>query len=86
MVAIRADAREVPVLKPADVRFGSKADIDPLTLHVRFTPKSGHELSATMQQQIYLNSSTVANGSADHGRKRFNVNCVFCPGWTSTSR
>ena len=23
MVAIRADAREVPVLKPADVRFGS---------------------------------------------------------------
>ena len=23
-----------------DVRFGSKADIDPLTLHVRFTPKS----------------------------------------------
>jgi hypothetical protein len=27
MVAIRADAREVPVLKPADVRFGSKADM-----------------------------------------------------------
>jgi len=26
----------------ADVRFGSKADIDALTSHVRFTPKSGH--------------------------------------------
>src|SRR5262249_7273601 len=41
---------------------------------------------ATMRHQIYLNTSTVANGSADHGRKRFNVNFVFCPGWTSTSR
>ena len=30
------------------------------------------------------NSSTVANGSADHGRKRFSVNFVFCPGVTST--
>ena len=39
-----------------------------------------------MQEEIYLNTSTVANGSADHGRKRFNVNFVFCPGWTSTSR
>jgi hypothetical protein len=27
MVAIRPGAREVPVLKPADVRFGSEADI-----------------------------------------------------------
>src|ERR1700749_1091802 len=26
-----------------------------------------------IQQQIYLNPSTVANGSADQGRKRFNV-------------
>jgi hypothetical protein len=26
------------------------------------------------------NSSTVANGSADHGLKRFSVNFVFCPG------
>jgi hypothetical protein len=25
-----------------DVRFGSNADIDPLTSHVRFTPESGH--------------------------------------------
>src|SRR5262249_33223906 len=40
----------------------------------------------TVQQQIYLNTSTVANGSADHGRKRFKVNFVFWPGWTSTSR
>src|SRR5262245_52380995 len=40
---------------------------------------------ATMQQ-TYLNTSTVANGSADHGRKRFNVNFVFCPGCTSTRR
>ena len=39
-----------------------------------------------MQEEIYLNTSTVANGSADHGRKRFNVNFVFCPGWTSTRR
>jgi hypothetical protein len=42
MVAIRAGAREVPVLKPADVRFGSKADIEALPLDVRFTPESGH--------------------------------------------
>ena len=25
---------------------------------------------------IYLNNSTLANGSADHGRKRFSVNFV----------
>jgi len=42
MVAIRAVAREVPVLKPADVRFGSKADIEAPSPDVRFTPKSGH--------------------------------------------
>ena len=34
----------------------------------------------------YLNSSTLANGSADYGRKRLSVNFVFCPGWTSTRR
>ena len=28
------------------------------------------------QQQIYAITSTVAKGSADHGRKRFNVNLV----------
>ncbi len=39
----------------------------------------------TTIQQVYLNSSTVANGSADHGRKRWSVNFVFCPGCTSTS-
>jgi len=43
MVAIRAVAREVPVLKPADVRFGSKADIGAGPPDVRFTPKSGHQ-------------------------------------------
>jgi hypothetical protein len=37
MVAIRAGAREVPVLKPADVRFGSKADICATIRYVRFT-------------------------------------------------
>ena len=26
------------------------------------------------------NNSTLANGSADHGRKRFSVNFVFWPG------
>jgi hypothetical protein len=34
---------------------------------------------------FHLNSSTVANGSADQGRKRLIVNLVFCPGCTSTS-
>ena len=34
--------------------------------------------------RVYLNSSTVANGSADHGRKRLSVNFVFWPGFTST--
>jgi hypothetical protein len=43
MVAIRAIAREVPVLKPADVRFGSEADIGAGPPDVRFTPKSGHQ-------------------------------------------
>ena len=42
MVAIHADAPEVPVLKPADVRFGSKADICSAKRHVRFAPNSGH--------------------------------------------
>ena len=42
MVAIRAGAREVPVLKPADVRFGSKADVTLSNFDVRFTPESGH--------------------------------------------
>src|SRR5215813_13504238 len=31
-------------------------------------------------QSFHLNNSTVANGSDDHGRKRFSVNLVFCPG------
>jgi len=48
MVAIRAGAREVPVLKPGDVRFGSKADICSALAYVRFTPesdrKSGHPM------------------------------------------
>jgi hypothetical protein len=42
MVAIRAGAREVPVLKSADVRFGSKADICSASTHVHFIPESGH--------------------------------------------
>src|SRR5262245_9758006 len=37
-------------------------------------------------ERANLNTSTVANGSADHGRKPFNVNFVFCPGRTSTRR
>jgi len=47
MVAIRAGAREVPVLKPADVRFGSKADMNRSNRDVRFTPESGH------RQRVY---------------------------------
>jgi hypothetical protein len=43
MVAIRAGARKVPELKPADVRFGSKADI-PASSHVRFTPVSAQSV------------------------------------------
>jgi hypothetical protein len=30
----------------AHVRFGSEADIAPAPRHVRFTPESGHQLSA----------------------------------------
>jgi hypothetical protein len=29
-----------------NVRFGSKADIASVSRHVRFTPESGHQLSA----------------------------------------
>jgi hypothetical protein len=31
--------------RPVDVRFGSKADIRNAKGHVRFTPKSGHEMA-----------------------------------------
>jgi hypothetical protein len=47
MVAIRAVAREVPVLKPADVRFGSKADIGAGSPDIRFTPKAHQALMST---------------------------------------
>jgi hypothetical protein len=33
---------------------------------------------------LYLNNSTDANGSDEPGRKRFSVNLVFSPGFTST--
>jgi hypothetical protein len=55
MVAIRAVAREVPVLKPADVRFGAKADMTGRICNVRFTPKSGHR-SARWQCPLCANS------------------------------
>jgi len=38
MVAIRPSARKVPVLKPADVRFGSQADMSSATSDVCFGP------------------------------------------------
>jgi hypothetical protein len=38
----------------------------------------------SFNQPVHLKSSTVANGSADHGRKRLRVNFVFWPGSTST--
>jgi hypothetical protein len=63
MVAIRAGAREVPVLKPADVRFGSKADIRRCLLHVRFTPKSGHSLVRAPKTDIPLIRSLVSEGN-----------------------
>jgi hypothetical protein len=68
---------------PRNVRFAPEAVVERTSMDGRFVPLAD---IATMQQQIYLNTSTVANGSADHGRKRFNVNFVFCPGWTSTRR
>ena len=43
-------------------------------------------VGASPRCEVYLKSSTVANGSADHGLKRFNMNFVFCLGWTSTRR
>ena len=45
-----------------------------------------HKTEGHSVRRLHLNSSTVANGSADHGRKRLSVNFVFCPGFTSTSR
>jgi hypothetical protein len=42
----RAETRFAPQHKtPANVRFGSKADIEVPPIDVRFTPKSGHWLS-----------------------------------------
>src|SRR5277367_5005271 len=35
-------------------------------------------------RRFHLNNSTLANGSADQGRKRLRVNFVGCPGVTST--
>jgi hypothetical protein len=68
MVAIRAGAREVPVLKPADVRFGSKADIRSDKSHVRFTPKSGHQ---TDIPQCPLSADTVAKRFLSLERRTF---------------
>ena len=51
-----------------------KADIMVTHRQVRFGPTAD---IATVQKQIQLNTSTVPNGSADHGRKRFKVNFVF---------
>jgi hypothetical protein len=36
-------------------------------------------------ESFYLNSSTLSNGLAAHGRKRLRVNLVFSPGFTFTS-
>src|SRR6516162_7666866 len=43
---LEPDARAGDLLGGPDVRFGSKADIGACPRHVRFTPKSGHWLSA----------------------------------------
>src|SRR6266513_6392149 len=39
-------------------------------------------VSNAVVRHLHLNSSTVANGSADHGRKRLSVNFVGFPGCT----
>jgi seryl-tRNA(Sec) selenium transferase len=36
----------ISVMSPADIRFGSKADIGSSSTHVRFTPNSGHQIDA----------------------------------------
>ena len=46
-----------------------------------------HKAKPPATLTVYLeepNSSTVAKGSTDHGRRRLSVNFVFCPGFTST--
>ena len=52
----------------------------------RMQYKRGQRKSGYADGRFHLNSSTVANGSADHGRKRLMVNFVGCPGFTSTCR
>jgi hypothetical protein len=58
-----------PVERLVDVRFGSKADIDPLSPHVRFSPKSGH------QNQPALNAWRSSSGSL--ASKDFNKSPLF---------
>ena len=43
-----------------------------------------HDCRSRRMGQVYVNKSTLANGSADHGRKRLRVNLVFWSGTTST--
>ena len=45
-----------------------------------------HEAKRYGVMRLHSYSSTLANGSAAHGRKRLIVNLVFCPGFTSTSK
>jgi hypothetical protein len=60
-----------------DIRFGSKADIGHAEGHVRFTPESGHHLSAfgcplcaTDSQKAALKDLTAASASADASAKK----------------
>jgi hypothetical protein len=45
-----------------------------------------HKVDRFWVRHLHLYSSTLANGSAAHGRKRLIVNLVFCPGFTFTSK
>ena len=60
----------------ADVRFGSKADVTLLNFDVRFTPESGHSLSAFWMSALghkqtsrLISDESVYHSISDIGRR-----------------
>src|SRR5262249_35256270 len=60
---IVATTPSTPGRGKADVRFGSKADIDPLSLHVRFTPKSGHWMRVLCAKSGHRNFYSITSSA-----------------------
>src|SRR6516162_10486791 len=63
--------RPTDLAQSANVCFGSKADIDPLSSHVRFTPESGH-------CRLQLGCPLCANSGHQSLTGRFSLRQELC--------